>query len=811
MKLIAHIDQNLNKVQLLEEHLINVAKNASLEADKVGLKHSLFLLGLLHDAGKSDRLFQHKLKVEPSLHVNHSSAGAKYLLEYINREKAVWPEEADFKLFQEYFDVLLYVITAHHGLYDILRTDSRCNFLEKRVFYDTNDEHEPSIKSLKNKIKDYHYSEDVQTFVNSLLKRYQIDLTLCIKKSFEEYKKFSKTLETEDVKEAAFYSSLKVRLMLSYLKNADIEDTINAYGKVIEPLKKEAIDEKKLTYLNAVETHYRMFGKPTSEINKIRSSLAENAFIRGRSDQKGIYQLNLPTGAGKTLISLRYGMQQLVHQNKDRFIYITPFLSVLEQNAAEIKNILKDKDITEHHSNVIQTKDNDTDEKDEILKQYLQDTWSSPVILSTMVQFFQTLFTGKSNNIRRFSSLANSVIILDEVQSLPAETVHLFNMTLNFIAYTMQSTIILCTATQPLYNSQYIQYKIRYQDESIKNIVHLTGEERQIFDRTEVHNLNQGEPIDESVIIDYVKRYENDSILVILNTKKAVKKVIDALEGTERPLYYLSTNLCPKHRQNIIAQVQSDLNQQRPVICVSTQLIEAGVDVDFQRLIRSYAGIDSIVQSMGRCNRNGNYSKGYVQLAKTVESFENLESSALRTIRDKVQITERLIGDYTGAIDMARFNDVFYEYYYANHQSLMDFPLGKDQRTGVSLLSTNENLSQKSKILNGLRQSFQTAGSKIRLINNQTTGIIVYYQNSKELIEDLIRAIELYEQGYDSSKLVQIKNLLNQLQPYTISVYDFNAVRDKTMSFLDDQVYILTEGYYNDEVGLVEINDDFIF
>src|SRR5699024_7601259 len=182
---------------------------------------------------------------------------------------------------------------------------------------------------------------------------------------------------------------------------------------------------------------------------------------RGKKDGPGIYQLNLPTGAGKTLISLRYSMHQLNEQNKSRFIYITPFLSVLEQNADEIKNILKDKDIIEHHSNVIKEKSDENenienlDSKRKVFDEFLIDTWDSPIVLSTMVQFFQPLFKGKPANIRRFASLINSVIVLDEVQSLPVTVTHIFNLTMNFISQVMGSTIIMCTATQPMYNSKY--------------------------------------------------------------------------------------------------------------------------------------------------------------------------------------------------------------------------------------------------------------------------------------------------------------------------------------------------------------------
>ncbi|UTH14642.1 CRISPR-associated helicase Cas3' [Macrococcus equipercicus] len=799
MKILAHRDEISNRTQTLDAHLLNVADKAAEDGKKLGLSKSLFILGILHDAGKADRIFQFKIKEKPALHVNHSSAGAKYFMSYIEHHPDVWPDPSDLELFQEYLDVMLYVITSHHGLYDIWRPDSAKNFLDERISYA---EIEKNV---------YHYSEDVVPYIEQLLADNQIDLTVKLKESFLEYRTFSKRLTVHDKTEQNFYSGLKMRLLLSCLKNADIEDTVNAYFKFMEPLNNEDVAAKKDKYLEAVEKHYKSFGTPASDINKIRSALSQEAKKRGRSDTHGIYQLNLPTGAGKTLTCLRYGMQQLVEKEMDRFFYITPFLSVLEQNAQEIKSILDDRHIVEHHSNMVRPDDCEDDSAEEILQQYLMDTWTSPIVLSTMVQFFQTLFGGKANNIRRFSSLAHSVIVLDEVQSLPVETLHLFNMTLNFLSDAMQANVILCTATQPVYDSQYITHKINYQRENLKEIVKLKENERRVFERTTVRNLNNGEFVDEYSIADYINNYSDDSILVILNTKKAVRKVVDLVGDLDRPLYYLSTNLCPKHRQTIIQRIRKELQDDQPVVCISTQLIEAGVDVDFKRLIRSYAGIDSIVQAIGRCNRNGHFKTGYVELARTTPEFENIDVSTLRSIKDKADVTARLIARQQKEIDVVNLNDEFYEYYYADHQSLMDYPLGKDASNGVSLLSTNDDVYRAGQSrLNGLKQSFKSGASKIRLIDNQTTGVIVYYEDSKELIEQLIMAINGYEASYEHEILRSIKSLLEQLQPYTVNIYDFHSIQDKVMSYMNDQIYILADSFYDQRLGVIEISDDFI-
>lgn len=714
-------------------------------------------------------------------------------------------------LFYEFLEVVIYVITSHHGIYDIWHPNKDENHIETRLKYEEN--------------KTYYYKEDVLKFAKDLetdlVNQKNINFTCLIIKSFSEYINLDEKLKPKDDKDKAFYVSMKVRLLLSILKNADIEDTINAYEKIVKPFNEEEITKKKERYLKEVENIYSSFSNPKNRMNVIRTRLGEEGLKRGMEDGAGIYQLNLPTGAGKTLISLRYGMHQLNNQNKAKFIYITPFLSVLEQNAAEIKSILKDPDIIEHHSNVEKEGKNNTnyDGKSEAFNNYLIDTWDSPIVLSTMVQFFQTLFKGKSANIRRFSSLKNAVIVLDEVQSLPVNVIHLFNLTMNFLSQVMGVTVIMCTATQPAYDSNYIEYKMNYGglNGELANLVHLSDEERSVFKRTEVHKLNGDKLSTVQDITQDVINHPKESVLVILNTKNAVKQVYEELEHmTDRQIFYLSTNLCPRHRQRIIKDMKESLKKNRPIICVSTQLIEAGVDIDFDRLIRSYAGIDSIIQSMGRCNRHGNkINKGIVNLVKTDESFENI--TRIEEIREKANVTSYILNRISSPIDIMSLNDDFYEKYYANNQDKMDYPLSiKDSPSGFEYLSTNKasyelSMKKKTKFI-ALNQSFQTAARHINLIKNDTKGVIVYYKESKILINKLIDLVNDFEMAYDANLLPKIKEYIQKLQPYTINMYTMFKNREKILTYLDGTINILVEKYYDKKMGVIEeIDSSFIY
>lgn len=789
---LAH-KNNTGEEQSLEDHSFNVANKAREDAEFIGQGDLLFLLGMFHDLGKADEKFQNKLTKNPTMHVDHAYAGAKYLYEKIKiRLSAKGVDKATRLQFNE---IVAYVIAAHHGMFDIVDLESEQHAYNK----------------LRNRIarpkSDYHFDSDVTNFANFLetkLEHYGYqDLGMLIDKSFENYQQALSKLDCQDSSEEVYYQSCFVRLYLSLLKNADILDTINAYGLLINPLKQEEKIRLNRSYLEAIEKKYGEFGSPTTRLNEIRSQIAERVKSRGESDSTGIYRLDLPTGAGKTNLSMRYAFHQLVDQDRSRFFYITPFLSVLEQNAAAIKKVIGEDGVLEHHSNVVQNKQENEDKEDEkesLLPEYLIESWDSPVVLTSMVQFFQTLFKTKSANIRRFSSLANSVLILDEVQSLPIEVTALFNLTMNFLNKVMNTTIILCTATQPAYDSTAIKHKLSYGGKygEATDMVELTHDEKEVFSRTELRKFdetNQNSKL--SDLVDFV--LENDeSILVIFNTKKTVDRFYSLLEKlTDRPIYQLSTNMCAQHRLDIISEIKQGLEDGIPLICISTQLIEAGVDVDFNHVIRSYAGIDSIVQASGRCNREGKRDKGQVTLINLTSEEENI--SPLKEIKAKKDATEYILHKISSPIDTSLLNRDFFEYYYANNQGSMDYPLEHDGESVYDYLSVN--FYQKKVGFKGkLKQAFKTAGLKMNLINNETIGILVPYRDAAEkllILEELCKSDYPSEEDYRA-----IKALLKELQSYTVNVREHNQILEATKPYLNGQIQILSDSYYDDKKGI---------
>lgn len=474
-----------------------------------------------------------------------------------------------------------------------------------------------------------------------------------------------------------------------------------------------------------------------------------------------------------------------------------------------IKSIIGTEGVLEHHSNIINSNKEEDEEQEDTIKasmqEYLMETWDSPIVLSSMVQLFQTLFKVKSSNIRRFSNLINSTIVFDEVQSLPARVMTLYNLTMNFLSRAMAVNVVLCTATQPNYDSEAIKHRIQYGGTNLEatDIVKLTNQERAVFDRTTVLKFNEDDKeVSIEDIAEEIIDNKDQSILVILNTKRAVNKLYEQLIKLEsRKCYYLSTNMCAKHRLDVIEEIRQKIATEA-VICISTQLIEAGVDLDFNQVIRSYAGIDSIVQANGRCNRECKMHRGIVKLVNVNEREEALDY--LPEIKDKKRITEQILAKRHSPINLLELNYEFFERYYTNlKKSVFDYPTEKDSPTVYNQLSLNNFGVGLNSV--ALKQSFKTAAMQINLIEKPSIDVIVDYDSSsRRLIESLLTKIDAFETDPQSAELESIKRLLRQLQPYTVNIAQKDLMPNAIKSYLDESIRILNPAYYNFKTGIKE-------
>jgi CRISPR-associated endonuclease/helicase Cas3 len=435
---ISHFRKEDNKEQCLWEHLVNTAKLASEYAAKIGLRKCGEVIGLSHDLGKATGLFDQYIRSAVGLidpdeddylsaddcqgKIDHSSAGAQLIYNHLN------PQGGQARIVAQY---LALAIASHHsGIIDCLTPDgmNRYEARMKKAFESTRVEEAEG--NLDSAIKDSIYSLLADP---SLIKEIT-DKTEDIKESIDTKSSFS------------FKQGLLLRMLFSCLIDADRTDTIRFEKSLSLELKSESSDFIWTTLSERLEAHLGKF-KVEKNIDQIRVDISDQCLKYATKD-KGVFQLTVPTGGGKTLSSLRFAINHAMEHKMDRIIYVIPYTSIIDQNADKVREILEPSDersqiVLEHHSNL-------TPEKENEMQKMLAQNWDAPVVFTTMVQFLETLFGGGTRSARRMHQLANAVIIFDEIQTLPIKCVHMFNLAIRFLVKACGTTVVLCTATQPL-------------------------------------------------------------------------------------------------------------------------------------------------------------------------------------------------------------------------------------------------------------------------------------------------------------------------------------------------------------------------
>ena len=854
-RFFAHVikddNEGITKKQDLTDHLINAGLFAGEIGEELGCYHIGLLLGILHDVGKACKSFQGRLYGEHKRQVNHSSAGAVYLY---SRIKHNYPElkKKEIGAYLRYSELLFYPLLAHHGLFDTIG--------KGQITYDMN------VGRIQDRMK---LSEDMReeyervtlpyiknTLEPKLKSRIGLSLDEIIIKALKElliYVKKSKIVKSVDIsdremaikiKEKKLYEGYLTRLFLAILKTADCIDSSQwSVSRKITVLRQGELEKIFSDYYRKTEDRAKFFAtlKNESPLNKTRVQLSQVSQEHAVLQKSGISQLDMPTGSGKTETALRYAIKNINTFKKSRLIYVAPFLSIVEQSAENIKKVLGGDLVLEHHSNVVNEEEPILDEtvNDQALylpKSYVKDYWDSPVIVTTMVQFYNTLFGAKAANICRYSKLINSTVIIDEIQSLPVEHIYCFNSMLNFLSKFLKVNVILCTATQPPLDLNTIDYPIYLSNRSQVIPKNRTGDQGDIdlsvFNRSQVYPM-WSSPDDPAMgseeFIDQAVRMLNeaDSLLCILNTKAAVQLLFDKFSESfpEFKVIYLTTNLCAAHRLELIYIIKEHLLANRlnekktKLICVTTSLIEAGVDVDFDLVCRSIAGSDSIEQAQGRCNREGlNIKGGKVFVFRLKEDITDVKG--LQDIYQRGEITKSFINkrlertqNSSGPLNIRKLTEDFYLKYYLENSDKMRLPLPKLGTNAIDLLSTNDRQLnavhsphefQRHHIL---CQSFDTASKNMHLIDQDTKTVIVPYKNA-ELISDLLESIDQYN-------YVEMKDILRKMQRYTVNVPKWKGIREYCSFFSEElDIYILQEERYDEVCGMNIENDEmeaFIF
>lgn len=810
---IAHVRKD-GSVQTLEAHLQGVSALASIFAAKLNLASQGELTGLLHDLGKYSRDFQAYIQSATGLldqdtddeyvdaaqlkgKIDHSTAGAQF----------IWRELSGYgQLGQIVGQILSLCIASHHsGLIDCLSCDT--NSLGEDLF----------SKRMGKADNRSHWTEALGKTDDKILARAR-ELMSQPEMLHDLQAVLAKIIRAAPVKDDKNTVSqqqigLLVRFLFSCLIDADRIDTADFEIPQQAKLRMHGHYTEWETLISHLENHLDTLN-PKHPIDHLRRDIS-NHCRDGAARDKGLYTLTVPTGGGKTLASLRFALHHAQKHAMDRVIYVIPFTSIIDQNADVVRHILEPNGtepgsvLLEHHSNL-------TPEAQTWRGKILSENWDAPVVYTTSVQFLETLFGAGTRGARRMHQLANAVLIFDEIQTLPVNCVHLFNNAINFLAEHCGSTVVLCTATQPLLDKVDTQKgAIRLKDDS-----ELMPDVKRLFEdlkRVEVKNSRKpgGWTMDEIAALAEEEARRVGSCLVIVNTKKSAQTIYHLCkELTAIPVYHLSTSMCPAHRKAILAEVRERLAKQEPTLCISTQLIEAGVDVDFGAVIRFTAGLDSIAQAAGRCNRNGIREIGVVHVVNPQDESLGMLPD-IRVGRDKA---ERVLDDYEANPDQFGNNRIgleamnwYYQNYFFARASDMDYPvsantIGHDD-TLLNLLSINSQATaeygkiKKTAPSIYLRQSFMTAAKAFKSIDAPTRGIIVPYSEAgKEIIATLCAAY-LPDKEFD---------LLRRAQQFTVNVFPHILERlMKTNAVQEIQeetgiLFLVDSRYYSAEFGLSE-------
>lgn len=774
MKFLAHIAAD-GREQTVAEHLRNAAEYASRALMPAGFGKAGYFCALIHDCGKYTELFDKYIHSNGEMRrgsVNHTFAAVKLLLERYHSEP---PKE----LTEIVAELFAHAAGAHHGEFDIADEDGKNGFayrLEKegigcREAIDNFIERCASVEELDRRFHDA-YAETVPVL-----------------------KKITQTAKTND--ELSFYIGLLSRLLLSAVIEGDRRDTAefmagDMHSGVEAPDWSALLDraEKRILALPA-----------DTPVNAARRSISDQC-RSAAENEAGVYRLNVPTGAGKTLAALRYALTHAAKHGKRRIIFTSPLLSILDQNAEVIRKFVADDSlILEHHSNVVRDGDDE-----EALGKYelLAENWSAPIVITTMVQLLNTLFSGKTSSVRRFQALCGSVIVIDEVQTVPCKMLTLFNLAVNFLAEVCGATVLLCSATQPCL--EHTDHPLVRQP---ADIVPSGKEFRDAFKRTEI--LYDGSRT-LAEIADRIGELADDSgsLLVVCNMKKQAEFLFKYVKSSLNDclVFHLSAGMCIAHRRAVISQLRQALllRKSNKVICISTQVIEAGVDISFGCVVRLAAGLDSVIQSAGRCNRNGEMrSAAPVYLVNCVdESLAGL--SDIKAQKDALNqlLTEynsdpqRFDGDLSSDKSVARY---YHALYAAMPARAQDYP-AKRGFTVYDLLADNDAFGGRC-IQNGLfamRQAFKTAGREFSVFDNDGVDVIVPYGGGAEIIAELNSPRAEHDMAY-------LRSLCEQAKPYTVSIYSYQQRKLEESGGIypaaGGAVQVLSTANYDSDIGVI--------
>jgi CRISPR-associated endonuclease/helicase Cas3 len=709
--------------QPLIQHLHKTAELARQFGADANVAELAYIAGLMHDLGKYSAEFQKRLEGGPR--VDHSTAGAKELK---NLFKGT-PQEALVQL-------LAYPMTGHHtGLLDYgNETDLEGSTLCAR---------------LKSNIRDFSAYKS------------EVDLSEL---------SFPSRLHIRPPKgNLGFSLSFLTRMVYSALVDADFQET-ETYMQGAQPRggydDVPALREKLDTYL-------QQFENPTSDINRKRSETLQACIEKGRRETPGFFSLTVPTGGGKTLASMAFALHHAAAHGLKRVIYVIPFTTIIEQNAKVFKDIVGEANVLEHHSNFDwedRKRENPDDRTNSALAKLklAAENWDVPIVVTTNVQFFESLFANKSSRCRKLHNIAKSVIIFDEAQMLPREYMRPALAAVWELVVNYGASAVFCTATQPGLE--------RFLPEQTP-VKELAPHPQALFDfykRVEVKTLAT---VTDDELLGRLNAHHQ--ALCIVNTRRHASGLFGKLQGEGN--YHLSTLMCPAHRKEKLAEIRQRLKDGQPCRVVSTTVMEAGIDVDFPVGYRALTGLDSINQAAGRVNREMKRGVSEMFIFEPISEF--LPRKTPSFLRQQAEVARMVLREHADAPISIPAIAAFFGRLYDLQDPLISF----DYKRIMECFDSQEG-----------KFSFEKAARDFQIIEDMTeTVIIPFDEKAKGLIEEL--------------KFVQYPSrILRGLQPYTVSIFtrEFDRLSSKGVILtIDDTYHVLKpetlREYYDPQRGLL--------
>lgn len=775
---IRTLDNGERVVQSCEEHSRSSADIASHILRALHLEKTAYLAALLHDMGKFKSEFRSYIErvtdgIEVSRgSVKHTFCGVRYLFENYHDESDPYACMT--------CELIAYAVGAHHGLFDSINEFHESGFLH-RICNDVPGD-----------------DEAVAAFLELCADKGELD------RLFSESKAEISELTDPDASafatiergdECNFYLGLLARLITSAVIEGDRRDTAEFMNDAVFP--SDAERDLWLDLLERVETKLEKFPTDTP-INRARRAISDECRAASTCGN-GVYRLNVPTGGGKTLASLRFALAHAAENGKRRIIFTSPLLSILDQNSKVIREMIEDDSlILEHHSNVARSVNEEAETERNL---HLIENWSAPIIITTLVQLLNTMFDGKSSSVRRFSALCDAVIIIDEVQSVPHKLLTLFNLTVSFLADVCSTTVVLCSATQPC--CEKLAHPIRSNG---GDIVVPSAELSNVFRRTVIEYGGKMQLADVPSFAKAVLE-SVDSLLIVCNTKQESSELFERLCDTGYDVFHLSAAMCMAHRQSETDAIYASLAKAdgTKTVCVSTQVIEAGVDISFGAVIRFTAGMDSIVQAAGRCNRHGESKTLGRVFAVQIddEDLRNLSeiSEARKATADLIERYEKCPGNYESDLSSDSAIRHYYRALFQDRDAAYFDYVTESNYTLFSLLSENSSWMPEKELPMkfSLLQAFKSAGDMFSVFDSDTTDVVVRYSDGDFIADELLSDRAKYDKAY-------AKELLDRAGKYTVSLYNTSIAKlcesGAIAPALDGTCLILDRPYYDEHIGV---------